>query len=51
MKLLMLSSKFETMFTHPKIMQNQIAQIMQQVSHLFRPPEHLLGKPKTNPKG
>ena len=46
-----LNSKFEAMTTHQKIMENQIAQIAQQVSHLSRPPGHLPGQPETNPKG
>jgi len=45
-----LSSKFETMTTHQKMMENQIAQFTQQVSHLFRPKGHLPGQPVTNPK-
>ena len=33
------------------MMENQIAQIAQQVSHLSRPQGHLPGQPETNPKG
>jgi len=33
------------------MMENQIAQITQQVSHLSRPQGHLPGPPETNPKG
>ena len=46
-----LSSKFETVTTHQKMLENQIAQIAQQVSHLSRPQGHLPGQPETNPKG
>jgi len=33
------------------MMENQIAQIAQQVSHLSRPQGHLRGQPETNPEG
>jgi len=46
-----LNSKFKAMTTHQKMMENRIVQIVQQVSHLSRPQGHLLGQPKTNPKG
>jgi len=46
-----LNSKFEAMTTHQKMMENLIAQITQQVSHLSRPPGHLPGQLETNPKG
>ena len=46
-----LTAKFETMTTHQKMMENQIAQIAQQVRHLSRPQGHLSGQPETNPKG
>jgi len=39
------------MTTHQKMMENQIAQIAQQLSHLSMPQGHLSGQPKTNPKG
>lgn len=45
-----LNSKFEVMTTHQKMIENQIAQIAQQVSHLSRPQGHLPGQPETNPK-
>jgi len=32
-----LTAKFKTLTTHQKMLENQIAQIVQQVSHLFRP--------------
>jgi len=46
-----LTVKFKTMTTHQKMMENQITQIAQQVSHLFRPQGHLPGQLETNPKG
>jgi len=46
-----LNSKFEATTTHQKMMENQIAQIAQQVSHLSRRQGHLPGQPETNPKG
>ena len=46
-----LNSKFDSMATHQKMMDNQIAQIAQQVSHLSRPEGHLPGQPETNRKG
>jgi len=46
-----LNSKFDTMVAHEKAMDIQIAQIVQQVNHLSRPPGHLPGQLKTNPKG
>ena len=46
-----LTAKFETMTTHEKMMENQIAQIVQQVSHLSRPHGHRPSQLKTNPKG
>ena len=46
-----LASKFETMTTYQKMMENQIAQIAQQVSHLSRPQGYVSGQPETNPKG
>jgi len=46
-----LNSKLEAMTTHQKMMENQIAQIEQQVSHPSRPQGHLPGQPETNPKG
>ena len=46
-----LNSKFDAMAAHQKAMDTQIAQIAQQVNHLSGPPGHLLGQPKTNPKG
>ena len=46
-----LSSKFGTLTTHQKMMENQIVQIAQQVSHLSRPQRHLLGQREPNPKG
>ena len=39
------------MATHQKMMDNQIAQIAQQVNQLSRPQGHLLGQSETNPKG
>ena len=45
------TTKFETITTHQKMLENQIAQIAQQVSHLFRPQGHLPSQPETNPKG
>jgi len=39
------------MASHQKVMDNQIAQIAQQVSHLSRPQAHLPSQPETNPKG
>jgi len=38
-----LASKFETMTTYQKMMENQIAQIAQQVSHLSRPQGYVSG--------
>jgi len=46
-----LTAKFETMTTHQKMMENQISQIAQQVSHLSKPQGHLPGQPEANPKG
>ena len=46
-----LASKFETMTTYQKMMENQIAQIAQQVSHLSRPQGYVSGQPETNLKG
>jgi len=42
---------FESLSTHQKMMETQLAQIAQLVSHLSRPQGHLLGQPKANPKG
>jgi len=36
-----LNAKFESLSTHQKMMETQLAQITQQVSHLSRPPRHL----------
>ena len=46
-----LNSKFDSMATHQKMMDNQIAQIAQQVNQLSRPQGHLPGQSETNPKG
>jgi len=46
-----LNSKFESLSTHPKMMETQLAQISQQVSHLSRPQGHLPGQSEANPKG
>jgi len=46
-----LNSKFKAMTTHQKMIENQIAQIAQQVRHLSRPQGRLLGQPNINPKG
>ena len=46
-----LNTKFDVMAAHQKAMDNQIAQIAQQVSHLSRPHGHLPSQPETNPKG
>ena len=43
-----LTSKFDSMATHQKGMDHQIAQ---QVSHLSRPQGHLPGQAETNPRG
>ena len=39
------------MATHQKAMDQQIAQLTQQVSHLSRPQGHLPGQAETNPRG
>jgi len=46
-----LNSLFEAMTAHQKVMDTQIAQIAQQVSHLSRPQGHLPGQAETNPRG
>jgi len=46
-----LNSKFESLSTHQKMMETQLAQIAQQVNHLSRPQGHLSGQPEANPKG
>ena len=46
-----LNAKFDAMASHQKGMDNQIAQVAQQVSHLSRPQGHLPSQPRTNPKG
>ena len=46
-----LNAKFDAMASHQKAIDNQIAQIAQQVSHLSRPHGHLPSQPETNPKG
>ena len=46
-----LNTKFDAMAAHQKAMDNQIAQIAQQVSHLSRPQGHLPSQPETNPRG
>ena len=47
----LLTSKFDTMATHQKVMDTEIARIVQQVSHLSRSQGHLLGQPETIPRG
>ena len=44
-----LTSKFDAMASYQKVMDIQIAQTAQQVSHLSRPQGHLPGQPETNP--
>jgi len=46
-----LNTKFEGLSSHQKMMETQLAQITQQVSHLSRPQRHLPGQLKVNPKG
>jgi len=43
--------KFDVVATHQKAMDTQIAQIVQQVSRLSQPQEHLPCQSKINPKG
>jgi len=43
-----LNSKFNAMASHQKVMDTQITQIAQQVSHLSRPQGHLPGQSETN---
>lgn len=45
-----LNAKFKSMSTYQKMMENQLAQIAQQVTHISRPQGHLSGQPETNPK-
>jgi len=46
-----LTSTVDTMATHQKAMDQQIAQLAQQVSHLSRPQGHLPDQAETNPRG
>jgi len=46
-----LNAKFESLSTHQMMMETQLAQIAQKVSHLSRPPRHLPDQLEANPKG
>jgi len=46
-----LTSKFDAMAAHQRVMDTQIAQIAQQVSSFFRPQGQLPGQPETNSQG